>query len=454
MEDQDYERANLKDLPLYVWHNKQEGKEEYAKFAKQFKLALKHLRYLLEPGAVQRRLGPDPGPAPQQVALRREWREDKKTYDAKAAKVEEHFAAALSALESSFGFATSPRHIIDVAIDNPPNGLPLDQWSYQLKFEAAWEALRLEYQPSTVTDLSLLKEQIMALNDQIPGGFDQFKSEFHRLHTEILATNVPDAITPRELNGIVREGIKNPTVWAFVCHDIYRADPNAPWERTFEDISALLTSFRLKGIDPYGEAHASPLVGHLPVSANSVSAMAASDFKNSNQKKRAPPRDSGGRFNKTQKTTTSESYSQGKQRWTSTQTTTKQDSGHPRGDRKCSRCWQTTAHSYRDCKEAKCACGQPLANGQPICYNYDNHPANAKFTDDRLPNSLAKILEAYRRGKSNATPQQSGQAPPPSAPRGTMTRGKAKKLAKAMAANFVEELTKRGISNESLDKTS
>ena len=95
-----------------------------------------------------------------------------------------------------------------------------------------------------------------------------------------------------------------------------------------------------------------------------------------------------------------------------------------------------------------------LANHRPLCYNYDNHPANAKFTDDRLPNSLAKILEAYRRGKSNTTPQQSGQAPPPSAPRGTMTRGKAKKLAKAMAANFVEELTKRGISNESLDKTS
>ena len=29
-----------------------------------------------------------------------------------------------------------------------------------------------------------------------------------------------------------------------------------------------------------------------------------------------------------------------------------------------------------------------------------------------------------------------------------------RKLAKAMAANLVEELTKRGISNESLDKTS
>ena len=37
-------------------------------------------------------------------------------------------------------------------------GVPVDQWSYQLKFQAAWEALRLEYQPSTVVDLSQLKE--------------------------------------------------------------------------------------------------------------------------------------------------------------------------------------------------------------------------------------------------------------------------------------------------------
>ena len=86
----------------------------------------------------------------------------------------------------------------------------------------------------------------MALNDQMPGGFDQFKSEFHRLHTEILATQVPDAITPRELNGIVREGIRNPMVWQFVGHDICSEDPNAPWEATFEAVSKLLTSYRQK----------------------------------------------------------------------------------------------------------------------------------------------------------------------------------------------------------------
>ena len=110
----------MKERTLRIYPSTSGTTSKRARRSTQFKLALKHLRYLLEPGAVQRRLGPDPGPAPQQAALRREWREDKKTFDAKAAKVEEHFAAALSALESSFAFATSPRHIIDVAIDNPP----------------------------------------------------------------------------------------------------------------------------------------------------------------------------------------------------------------------------------------------------------------------------------------------------------------------------------------------
>ena len=55
MEDQDQERTSFTDLPVYVGKNKQQGKDEYAKFAKQFKIAIKNLRYLLEPGAVERR---------------------------------------------------------------------------------------------------------------------------------------------------------------------------------------------------------------------------------------------------------------------------------------------------------------------------------------------------------------------------------------------------------------
>ena len=60
------------------------------------------------------------------------------------------------------------------------------------------------------------RAQIFALDDQGPGGFDTFRSEFHRLHAVNLATRVPDAILPRELNGIVKGGIKNQTVLGLV----------------------------------------------------------------------------------------------------------------------------------------------------------------------------------------------------------------------------------------------
>ena len=447
MDNQDSGNVSIKDLPIYHWHNKEEGKEEYARFAKQFKSALKHIRYILEPGGVQRRLGPAPGPQPAQLAARREWREDSIRYEAKLVKVEEHFAAALSALENSFVFATSPRHIIDVAIENPPDGIPLEQWTYQLKFQAAWEALRLEYQPSTVVDLSQLKDQIRSLSDQVPGGFDHFKSEFLRLHTEILATGVADAITARELNGIVREGLKNPTVWQMVGHRIYSENDNAPWEATFEEVSKLLTSYRQKGIDPYGEAHGGPLIGHTPIAANSVN-VAGGDSKGTLGKRSATPsRDGSGRNNKSHKTSNTETFSQSKR--TSTSYTTS-DRSKPRGEVKCTRCWQnTTNHNYRNCTEAKCICGQSLTTDQPICYNYDNHPASAKFTDG-MPKMLARILEAYKRGSAGGNNQNTLQGKSKS----MTTRSKSKKGPRAMSATVAEDLAHRVVTNENLDRES
>ena len=79
MDNQDSDRATVKDLPIYLWHNKQEGKDQYARFAKQFEIGIKH-RYLLDPVAVQRNIGEHPGPAPAAAAAHREWRDDMKEY--------------------------------------------------------------------------------------------------------------------------------------------------------------------------------------------------------------------------------------------------------------------------------------------------------------------------------------------------------------------------------------
>ena len=83
MDNQESNGVSIKDSPVYHWHDKEEGKEEYARFAKQFKLSLKQLRYVLEPGGVQRgvqeesamswstsRPGASPSSAPQGMERR------------------------------------------------------------------------------------------------------------------------------------------------------------------------------------------------------------------------------------------------------------------------------------------------------------------------------------------------------------------------------------------------
>ena len=110
----------------------------------------------------------------------------------------------------------------------------------------------------------------------------------------------------------------------------------------------------------------------------------------------------------------------------------------------CTRCWQVTSHNYRSCSESKCACGQPLASDQLICYNYDNHPASAKFTDS-VPKMLSRILDAYKKGSTGQqTPNKANQP---------VTRSRSKK-AKAMAASVAEELIRRGVTGENLDRES
>ena len=218
--------------------------------------------------------------------------------------------------------------------------------------------------------LSQLRDQIFALNDQFPGGFDAFRSEFHRLHAEIVATRVPDGIPEAELNGIVRDGLKNRMVWALIGFNIYNNNPNAPWAQTFEAVSSMLTSFRIKGIDPYDDASSGSLVGHTPVSANMASSVAAAAATAAPNDKRADhakrqlssPLDPAGRFHKCQKTSSTSSATSEKRN--STQTTTPRSD--PRPEKRCTRCSASTTHDYRNCEETECVCGESLDQGQWI----------------------------------------------------------------------------------------
>ena len=131
-------------------------------------------------------MGRHPGPRPSRASRSKEWREDMREYDKRARRVEEDCAAALSLLERSFPYGTTPAHIIDKTIKNVPEGVPLTQWTYRRKFSSCWDALRLEYQPSSSTDLKQLKEHISKLTDEGRGGFDELWRPHHRSPAPLL----------------------------------------------------------------------------------------------------------------------------------------------------------------------------------------------------------------------------------------------------------------------------
>ena len=388
-------KLSLKDIPIYHWPTKEEGKEQYSKFSKEFLATLKNLRFILEPGGIERFLGNNPGRRPAAQADRQEWLTRTMHYEGKVDKLEMHCATALGALEKSFPYGTTPRNIIDKAAEVPPDVLAAD-WTYRRRFLSCWEALTKEYKPTSSVDLRLLRDQIHKLTDDGPGGFETFRSEFHRLHTEIMATGVADAITARELNEIVRDGIKNQFIWVSICYNIYKNDSNAPWQNTFEAISTALTSYRQKGFDPYAEARSGPsTTTTISVSANSAStAHVETKFRHEN--KRAYPfnQDNSGRSQRHQKNHMS---AQGNP----------SDAEDPSNTpdlvpKRCTRCWNADSHSFKDCQEIKCCCGSTLSLGQVVCFNYDNHPENMRFIR-KMPKFIATALQAYRKSKSNQT---------------------------------------------------
>ena len=375
----DEDKISTKDIPVYHWPTKEEGKAQYPKFAKDFQGTLKGLRIVVEAGGIDRFLGSPPGRKPIDVSDRPEWLAKKTAYQTRKEKVEMYCATALGVLEKSFPYGTTPRNIIDKASECPDDK-DLSEWTYQLRFEACWKALKDEYQPSTAIDLKQLKDQISKLNDQGPGGFEAFKSEFHRIHAEIMATGVADAVTERELNEIVGEGIKNQFVWVNICYNLYRNDPNAPWANTFEAVTTALTSFRQKGFDPYGEAKSGPITNPSTVTANSANVFPnRQGYSNNNKRSGNFTRNDQGRFNKQSKTSVTTLPSISPRDGTGHGNPPSTQQSHGDTPARCTRCWQPNSHSYKTCAESKCACGEKLFPGQVVCANYDNHPVNMKF---------------------------------------------------------------------------
>ena len=433
MEDE----RHTKQPPVYIWNTKEDGKREYAKFTKEFTSTACKLRYILEPGGVESMMGSHPGPRPLRSIQYKEWSVDKREYEKTARKVQEDCAAALSLLEKCFPYGTTPAHIIDKTCKTVPTGLPLSKWTYRKKFNACWEALRVEYQPSTSTDLKQLKEQISKLTDEGKGGFDHFRAEFHRLHAEIMATGVSDAITDRELNEIVRDGIKNKLIWMNICDRIYSADTNAPWEATFQAVANALTSYRQKDIDPYAEVSNSPTLGAVHLTANNAIVPPQPTF---NKRQSNFRNESDGRPNKMHKPFHSSIASERQHR--------ENHPSHASTPRVCTRCWKP-GHGHKTCSSTECACGTSLSPGQLICFNYDAHPTTMRFRG-RIPNFLSDALESHKRC-SSANMAKSG-GPTFQRQKKTWPHDKKRSIS-ALAAEVIEELARRGFTDESEEES-
>ena len=68
-------------------------------------------------------------------------------------------ASALGALEQSFPYGTTPRNILDKAAEKP-DAVAVVDWTFRRRFEAGWQALKDEFQPSISVDLKQIRDQI------------------------------------------------------------------------------------------------------------------------------------------------------------------------------------------------------------------------------------------------------------------------------------------------------
>ena len=442
---EDGNKISMKDITVYHWKTPEEGKAQYPKFVKDFQSTLKAMRIVVEPGGIERFLGDAPGPRPRDAADRAEWIHKCDQYQKKKDKIEDYCTTALGVLEKSFDYGTTPWNIVDKAASKPANVIDRD-WTYRRRIEACWQALKNEYQPSTSVDLRQLKDQINKLDDSGPGGFETFQSEFHRLHAEIMATGVADAVTERELNGIVRDGIKNPFIWINVAYNLYKDNDNAPWRATFAAVSTALTSFRQKGFDPYAEAKSGPTPNVNTITAN-VANTAPAKTSHPNKKRSGNfHRDGSGKFSKQAKTTPT--FTPNHADTSSNVNTNFNPPSTPstpgESPNRCTRCWQPNSHSYKICSEVKCSCGHTLNPGQVICLNYDNHPPTMRFLR-KMPRFMETALQALKKTRMPTTRKM--PTPDPS----RRNRNDSSRKVSVMTAQSSEEIHSAP-SGESLDQ--
>jgi len=258
---------------------------------------------------------------------------------------------------------------LEAAIAQRPANTAAEDWTPILQLEAGITKLRAVYQRSSVTDIDTVRRQLQNLTDELPGGFADYQREFQRLHAQLIACGVNNAVTADELREWAKRGIKNQTVFNIALSSWLLDNQQATYEQIFSRVALWLQ--QSPEHDPY------KTVG----TASGKTSAHAANFR---QGAGGQQRDQGGWKGNNRRFGNRES-----------------PGGKPDTVVMCTRCWRT-GHSWDKCRSDNCgACAQDflLANC-PTCPYWRSHANGShRFNPNRVPVAIRKMEEEIAASK-------------------------------------------------------
>ena len=164
-----------------------------------------------------------------------------------------NFDTALGILRSSFVYNTYAYSLIEKAL-NKPQDVDEQDWTPDKRFKAAYDKLVTTFAPQDSTDVNQLRRQIQEITDVNLGGFDEYVSEFNRLHLALIKAQATP--TDTEAREWVMKGLENLTVKSFIVTNILLTNPQATFTHIFESTRRYLKY--MGDNDPYKTIVAQP----------------------------------------------------------------------------------------------------------------------------------------------------------------------------------------------------
>lgn len=223
-----------------------------------------------------------------------------------------NFDTALGILRSSFVYNTFAYSLIEKACIRPQDILEID-WTPDKRFKAAYEKICKTFAPQDSSDVNQLRRSIQEITDVKLGGFDNYVSEFNRLHLAL--TKAQAAPTEAEAREWVMKGLENMIVKSFIISNILLPKPQTTFTEIFEETRKYLKYMNLGDNDPYKSIAASP--ASKPIVTAMITNRAVTPIR-------------------------------------------------------CTRCWRPN-HQWKQCTAKACGvCNHPF-NGAKYCINYQSH---------------------------------------------------------------------------------